>query len=159
MKIGGIIFERLKGNWTFQRILPENGLVKGSAEFKEIKPGILNYREQGVWRRPDQSFAISKDYQYRYDPEIDQISVYFIDQEKPAKLFYKINIAPADEKTFAEFSATGEHQCNKDNYKAQYQFINENQFSLIYFVKGPKKNYISETIWRRVNNCAIGGTC
>ncbi len=146
MKTGKAIFESLKGIWIFERKISENGVVKGKAIFEEVKPDILNYREKGTWLRLNQTFEISKEYQYQYHPENDKITVFFSD--KPLRVFYEMNfISFADEKDSGHVSATGKHLCKKDTYKAQYKFINKNKFLLFYHVIGPKKNYTSETVF------------
>jgi hypothetical protein len=44
---------------------------------------------------------------------------------------------------FTVFTAT--HLCLEDNYNVTYKLINENEFHIVYDVKGPNKEYISNT--------------
>lgn len=147
MKSGKTFFEILKGTWIFKRKISANGVVNGVAEFKQIKPEVLNYSENGVWQVSGQTINIYQKYQYHYDSQTDVISVYFA-EEKP-RFFYEINILPPDEKNSTDISATAEHQCQQDHYKAQYSILNKNQFSLFYYVSGPKKNYTIQTEFER----------
>lgn len=142
------IFNILKGAWRFKRVISDNGIVNGVAEFKEAKPETLHYREEGEWLNADQIFRISKEYQYCYDAKADKITVYFFEQGQADKIFHEIKLVSlTDKESIAQGS--GEHQCEADHYKAQYRFFNQNKFSLFYQVKGPKKDYISETIFNR----------
>ncbi len=76
-------FENLIGDWSFSREISLQGSITGQASFKQREAYTLDYREEGIWQfRTDKNFAVFKEYQYRYDPALDKISVYFQDTEK-----------------------------------------------------------------------------
>jgi len=100
-------------------------------------------------------FQISRAYQYRYDSQTDKICVYFHEQGKEDRLFHEINLVPSDDK-HSLAQGEGEHPCACDHYLVRYYFTDKNQFSLIYHVKGPTKNYTSETVFKRNLFCSEG---
>lgn len=153
------IYEILRGSWIFTRTfavnkkmagMSDSDTVNGVADFQEVKPGILNYKEQGQWLTQNKVFPITKEYQYRYDNEKDIVNVYFLQQSLEPRLFHQITLKAPDAKS-STIEASGEHQCAADNYKAHYLFTGNEQFTLFYYVKGPHKDYISKTVFKRVS--------
>ncbi len=141
------IFENLKGDWDFHRVLSKNGIVKGVAHFKDISKYILNYREEGLWELENhKTYAVFKEYQYQYNPSSDKISVYFL--QEPKKIFLEIDIVPLKNEVIL---GKAQHLCLADHYQALYHFINPNKFRLNFQVKGPKKDYCSETVFKKTN--------
>ncbi len=151
------IYEILRGSWIFTRTLAINSkmvgmsdseTISGVADFHEIKPGILNYKEQGRWLIQNKVFPITKEYQYRYDNENDIVNVYFLEQSPETRFFHQIAVKASDVKS-STIEASGEHQCAADNYKAHYLFSGKEQFTLFYYVKGAHKDYTSKTVFKR----------
>jgi hypothetical protein len=153
MKIVHDLFKNLKGQWKINRSFnsSELGRVLGTAYFIGLNKDTLYYHEEGVWEFTNhtgqkQSQRISKNYSYRYYN--NQISKYFAD----GRLFY--NLQFTDESLD---KAIAEHQCNNDTYHALYNFINDNQFTLIYIVKGPSKQEGIMTTFEREKNQHLTG--
>ncbi len=46
--------------------------------------------------------------------------------------------------------ASGTHMCIKDHYQAKYQFLSFSKFKLEYTVIGPAKNYVSSTLFEKL---------
>jgi len=48
--------------------------------------------------------------------------------------------------------------CECDNYKATYEFLNQDCFTLSYDVRGPQKDYVIETKFTRIQNVESQGS-
>ncbi|EPS38419.1 hypothetical protein H072_7838 [Dactylellina haptotyla CBS 200.50] len=121
----------------------------------------------------------NKKYIYRYDDSEDKISAWFVKEShankasgsnntntssepsvEPDYLFHDLVFSPdalsaLSDATVADcrMTASGDHLCIKDNYAARYAFEFQagqlKSWSLRYNVKGPSKDYISETRFER----------
>jgi hypothetical protein len=49
-------------------------------------------------------------------------------------------------------SAKALHECSEDTYKIKYEIFKDNQFTIIYTVNGPTKNYVSETCFTKIEH-------
>jgi len=144
-----LILTQLKGSWTLQRTLSEQGNVHGIAHFKQVGTNLLHYREEGIFTHLNNNTnKIEREYFYYYDIESDKIRVYFAHVDKPGELLHELGFMAINEKT-TTVTATALHKCRADIYKATYNFYGPDQFKLIYIVQGPAKNYISETLFTR----------
>jgi hypothetical protein len=159
------IYEILKGSWIFNRTLSlkkkspgmiDSEIITGEASFEEIKPGILNYKEQGKWLTQNER-PVTREYQYCYNQAEDTVSVYFLKGDVRSQLFHNIKVDVADAKR-CTIEASGEHQCAADNYKARYLFTGNEKFTLFYYVNGPNKDYASETTFKRVAEFSLPRT-
>jgi hypothetical protein len=160
------IYNILRGSWIFTRTLIDKKkmtgtsateTVTGVADFKEIRPGVLNYKEQGQWLIQNKVVPTTQQYQYRYDPEKDTVNVYFLEQSAEPRFFHQITVKSSEAKS-STMEASGEHQCAADNYKAHYLFSGNEQFTLFYYVKGTHKDYTSKTVFKRVSEYESPGT-
>lgn len=146
------IFNSLEGSWQLERAIPNQGLVKGEASFtpyqQEVKSGtVLHYEEKGILTLTDKKeFNFSREYFYHFNN--DQISVFFVEDDKPGKLFHILKFSQRFKETDL-MRASARHHCRDDIYDATYLFQNENQFTLSYRVYGPTKNYSSETVFQK----------
>ncbi|KAI5364072.1 hypothetical protein Slin14017_G060360 [Septoria linicola] len=171
------IFESLKGSWRLRRALDSqlagfpSGIFEGVATFKARSPtvhsaaGELVYSERGELKT-DNGFTLkaNRKYVYRYDADEDKISAWFIKEDTKAKdgdeevdyLFHDVEI---DSKSNA-IAGRGEHLCELDMYWAYYEFrlpkvaeVGEGErmdvFGVRYKVKGPQKDYTSDTAYTR----------
>ncbi|KAK5119466.1 hypothetical protein LTR85_007566 [Meristemomyces frigidus] len=169
------IFESLKGSWRLRRslnsVLPgfPSGIFEGTATFTTRRPSAdsvaaeLLYAEQGELKT-DNGFTLkaNRKYIYRYSADEDKISAWFIKEdakqhdgkEEVDYLFHDIETEHAG----LGWVGKGEHLCDMDMYWAYYEFrlpkvAEEGQgmdvFGVRYKVKGPQKDYTSDTAYER----------
>jgi hypothetical protein len=146
------IFKNLQGNWKIWRTIPNHGEMEGIVFFKNIdaETNALHYCEEGVFTTVSgESLNTNREYVYRY--EDDEISTYFVDKnaadDKPKtdRLFHTLIFSASS----TTVKATAEHLCERDKYVAIYDFYNDDEFKITYQVKGPAKDYVSNTIFKR----------
>lgn len=171
------IFESLAGSWRLRRSLNSilagfpTGTFEGTATFRPRKPtahttaGELLYSEQGELKMDNGvTLKANRKYVYRYSSDEDKINAWFVKEvtkqedgkEEVDYLFHDLEISPSG----TGWSARGEHLCSLDMYWAYYEFrlpkIGEegdemmNVFGVKYKVKGPQKDYTSDTAYQRI---------
>ena len=155
----------LQGPWRIHRKLQSviadypSGTLTGIASFHPRAPTDLEYdleylyvekgtlvTEQGL------SMDTHRKYVYRYREDKDQISVWFVKQDGKTcdYLYHGLDFQARDpEPQEASWQAKGDHLCEADFYSSQYSFhfdgVALKSFSVKHLVKGPKKDYTSET--------------
>lgn len=168
------IFRSLKGSWKLKRSLNSalpgfpSGIFEGTASFLPRKPTAhsakaeLLYSEKGELKT-DTGLTLSanRKYVYRYNAEEDKISAWFVKEdrkdvdgkEEVDYLFHDLEIEYGKN----GWAGKGEHLCNLDFYSAYYEFRlpkDEDEdmdvFGVRYKVKGPEKDYTSDTAYQRV---------
>ncbi len=139
------IFKNLEGNWDFIRKIDNklttslSGVVTGTASFAPIlsDPNILHYVENGeLITASGHKNSATQEYFYKVTDAGD-IEVYFGSGGEMLEFFHVINDG-----------VIADHICRDDCYKIQYEF-GDDQFSIVYDVIGPNKNYISSTKFKR----------
>lgn len=171
------IFEALKGTWRLTRSLNSSlagfpsGTFSGTATFSPRKPtaettaGELLYAEQGELKTDTGlTLKANRKYVYRYSADEDKISAWFVKEDTKANdggeevdyLFHDLEMEQASD----AWAGRGEHLCELDMYWAYYEFrlkavAEEGRemdvFGVRYKVKGPQKDYTSDTAYQRVN--------
>lgn len=176
-----IIFKSLRGEWRLRRVLKSelpgfpSGIFIGRASFIPRKPSAhsvtaeLLYAEEGELKT-DTGLVLkaNRKYIYRYNADEDQLSAWFVKEdtkqndgkEEVDYLFHDVEIksrASGD-----RLEGRGEHLCGRDMYWAYYEFClpnvtdnddkGMNVFGLRYKVKGPQKDYTSDTSYERDEN-------
>lgn len=139
------VFALLAGSWEFKRSISGHGNMQGMATFTEDGADILNYKETGIVELINEKKCMAyREYQYRYQDRT--IAVFFKDNGNVDRLFHLLKFAWEG----AGLKATARHICKKDIYDTTYHFNDRNRFSLVHHVKGPLKDYISDTnFWRK----------
>jgi hypothetical protein len=168
------IFKNLKGSWTLKRSLNSalpgfpSGIFEGTASFTPRKPTAhsakaeLLYSEKGELKTDNGlTLTANRKYVYRYNAEEDKISAWFVKEEtkhldgkeQVDYLFHDLEIEHGKN----GWAGKGEHLCNLDMYWAYYEFrLPEDEdddmdvFGVRYKVKGPEKDYTSDTAYQRV---------
>jgi hypothetical protein len=173
-----VIFEGLKGSWHLKRslnsVLPgfPSGIFEGTASFVPRKPtahsaaGELLYAEQGELKTDTGlTLKANRKYIYRYNADEDKISAWFVKEdtklndghEEVDYLFHDLEM----EQSGDGWVGKGDHLCNMDMYWAFYDFRSSKSsagggpmdvFGVRYKVKGPEKDYSSDTAYQRVLN-------
>ncbi len=143
------IFKNLRGNWTIERTIDNQGRMNGIAWFRNSnnEQNTLHYREEGVFTlNSGRSCNIYREYVYRF--QNNNISAYFVENGKTDRLFHILEFdSPA--LTGSTMKAKAKHICRCDTYDVIYEFYSDNAFNIIYQVKGPLKNYVSSTFFKR----------
>ncbi|KAL8756390.1 MAG: hypothetical protein Q9184_004516 [Pyrenodesmia sp. 2 TL-2023] len=174
--ICGRVFDSLVGDWIIKRdirsALPTypSGTFIGESQLKQRPPSIENvdkeylYAENGTFTA-DQglTFQATKKYVYTYQRASDTICVYFVKPEdgKTADyLFHELRFEESSEvkniqkrQVECAIKASSYHLCDKDHYIPRYSFRLHNgalnDWNLVYEVKGPQKDYITEASYTR----------
>lgn len=157
--IAGDLFRALHNStWVFERVVSGNpceGTVQGRAQFLFSHPHELLYQEQGKLTLNSQtSLDTHQNYLYRYDEDSDLLSVHFIDaNHRTAALFHTLQFQP-NASSLSAWLANGEHVCGQDHYFVSYLFtVNRDnllRWQITYRVKGPVKDYRSQTLFQPV---------
>ena len=172
------IFESLRGSWKLRRsigsVLPgfPSGIFLGNATFTPRPPSAhsvaaeLLYAEQGELKTENgYTLKANRKYIYRYSADEDKISAWFVKEETKQKhgeeevdyLFHDVETEHAKQ----GWVGKGEHLCERDMYWAYYEFrlpkvVEEGQgmdvFGVRYKVKGPQKDYTSDTAYERTSS-------
>ncbi len=168
------IFKSLRGTWKLKRslnsVLPgfPSGLFEGTATFTPRKPSAhsikaeLLYSEKGELKTDTGlTLKANRKYVYRYNLDEDKISAWFVKEatkqndgaEEVDYLFHDLEIGNSKN----GWTGKGEHLCLKDMYWAYYEFrLPEDEdedmdvFGVRYKVKGPEKDYTSDTAYQRI---------
>ncbi|KAI5859575.1 FAD/NAD(P)-binding domain-containing protein [Durotheca rogersii] len=151
---------------TAQKQVPAWGL-----EYLYVEDGTFTARDN-----PSLSFRATRRYVWRYDEARDKLSVWFTQTDDPLRadyLFHEVEfLAPsavdpgteaggdgrpgpdgrAEDKT-GGWQAKASHLCVEDLYDVHYEFnfraVNLREWKLGYTVKGPKKDYTIDGVYRR----------
>jgi len=161
MKIANI-FSMFQGKWNFFRTLSDRatgvsmGTVCGQVTFTPIKTNVLHYKEEGEFTTAlGEKLSAYREYLYTFNKEKDEIEKHYSKNGEDEGLFYLLQFQSSSSVNTKAVSASGNHLCLRDQYKASYEFIpNEDQesfsqFRLRYEVTGPQKNYISNTTFEK----------
>lgn len=171
------IFQSLLGSWKLRRSLDSalagfpSGTFEGTATFSPRKPtahttaGELLYSEQGELKMENGlTLKANRKYVYRYSSDEDKISAWFVKEdtkqfdgkEEVDYLFHDLEIDSSE----GGWSGRGEHLCSLDMYWSYYEFrmprvaeegSEMTVFGVKYKVKGPQKDYTSDTAYQRID--------
>jgi hypothetical protein len=168
-------FTGLHGRWRMRRTITSflpgfpSGTLEGTAWFHYRKPtnqryiGEYLYVEEGTLKLAvGVELRANKRYVYRYSERTDKLSAWFVKADDGLSVDYFFNEADfgaeksegsVEMKTGKQCVATGAHLCEEDMYNSRYEFHFDgarlDRFSIKYVVKGPRKDYISETWFQR----------
>lgn len=170
------VFDSLAGDWIIKRdirsALPTypSGTFSGEAQLKQRSPSIENvdkeylYAETGTFTA-DQglTFQATKQYVYTYQRASDTICAYFVKPEDGKTIDYLFHELRFEENSAVKnlqqrqvecvIKASGYHLCVKDHYTPRYSLRLKNaalhEWNLVYEVKGPQKDYITEASYTR----------
>lgn len=155
-------FKSLPKSWRYTRTLTDGisgaslGSVEGMALFTPAhtsgeNENILHYKEEGIFFSVlGKQIMAHQEYLYIYKQQTNSIEKHFSKAGIDTGLFYVLNFEFLKQKSEA-FGASGVHICTKDHYQAKYQFLSSSKFKLEYIVIGPTKNYISSTLFEKLD--------
>lgn len=139
---GGCL-ERLTGKWLLSRHITPGGRMEGFAEFTRAEDDVwLRYHEQGeLVLDSGQRLHATRSFLFRALNE--GFSVHFDDER--ASLFQEVCVTRVETLLIGQ----ADHQCLEDRYSSVYEFSQDGTFSILHAVRGPRKDYISRTSFRR----------
>ncbi len=139
-------FDLLPGAWRFDRQIPGQASMQGTARFMPRDDGALHYHEQGELVLPDGQ-RLQAHRAYRYTRQPDGFCVWF--DEMPPRLFHRIVLSrtAAGQTVGIEAVAGGSamHLCGADRYDTVYGIHADGSWSIRHEVSGPRKRYVSLT--------------
>lgn len=136
------VFDRLEGRWRLDRSIAGQATMQGQAAFGRVGADRLHYREQGrVVLASGQAFDGHRD--YLFERGEDGFSVLFA--EEPPRLFHRIVLA----RTADAIEGAAGHLCAADQYDSRYRFLEDGAFVIEHRVRGPRKDYLSRTVFTR----------
>ena len=126
------IFNNFRGSWLVNRDFEGrlNGRAKGVAKFEFGGDQALNYHEDLTV-----TFITGASYNARRE------YIYTCNEQTISKWIDKTNYFDFNFNASGN-EACGIYNCSNDTYRATYNFINDDHFTLKYHVQGPTKNYV-----------------
>lgn len=136
------VFDALAGAWTLARTIEGQAAMTGTAVFTPGEPGVLKYREEGRIRLADgKEFDGHREYLFERAP--GGFVVHFA--ETPPRLFHAIGIVRDGD----ALAGSATHLCTPDTYDSSYRFLPDGSFEIRHTVRGPRKDYLSATVFTR----------
>jgi hypothetical protein len=135
------VFEGLIGEWSLEREIPGRGRMKGRARFPLLDGETALYEESGELCLEGGQTLHSRQ-SYVYEKRDDGFAVRFADTRE---LFHVMRFVASGDDLMAEAS----HVCLKDLYLSGYTVRADGSFELWHQVRGPRKDYVIRTLYRR----------
>ncbi|CZT24744.1 related to FMO1 Flavin-containing monooxygenase [Ramularia collo-cygni] len=173
-------FRALQGNWNIERTIRSalssypSGTLEGKAGFYPRFPTPDKtgqtfdfeylYIESGTLVLSNGAMMNArKRYVYRYNEADDKLSVWFVKPDNDLEVDYLFHnmafVSPTEAAKEHACIAKADHLCVEDMYETEYRFpfsgISLLEFETQHTVKGPSKDYVATTSYRRPDlNCA-----
>ena len=167
-------FRALQGNWIIHRTIDSSlptfpsGTLEGTASFHPRFPTSdasgrtfdleYLYVESGtLLLNNGASMSASRKYVYRYSEAEDVLSVWFVKPDDDFKVDYLFHgltfVSPEEARKMGACVAKADHLCVGDMYWTEYKLpikgIALHEFDVKHTVKGPEKDYVATTKYRR----------
>lgn len=171
--VGRAVLRALHGTWDIHRRISSvnpiySGTLTGQASFhprfptkdrsgKSFDMEYL-YVEKGTFTTSNGlSMTASRRYVYRYSEAQDKLSIWFVKPDNDLEVDYLFHdlafVPPAEARELGACVAKADHLCVKDMYWTEYTLPMEaivlRSFQIKHTVKGPHKDYVSMTEYRR----------
>ncbi|KAI9809385.1 MAG: hypothetical protein M1827_006897 [Pycnora praestabilis] len=168
------VFRAMQGPWVLERSLISqmpsypSGQFKGTASFHPREPTEDRYDAEYLYIESGEyvseqglRMSSSRRYIYRYCEKTDKITAWFVkadDGKRVDYFFHELEFVLPDHNEergpmIEGWSAKGDHLCADDKYDAEYMFrfrgVGLERFGVKYKVKGPKKDYVSNSWYKR----------
>lgn len=144
------VFSLLLGSWEIERDIRPKGSFAGTATFVKADEVTLDYAEKGILTLNNGQTLIGERL-HTYRLHEDRIEVLFADGVNIGNHFVDI-LFPSDPSAAWPICSGDTHYCLKDTYKAMFCFETEDEFKVTYTVCGPAKDYVSDSIYRRIKS-------
>ena len=139
---GQDLFDYLQGEWEITRkiinkLSPNlNASALGQATLIKKSENTISYKESLIvsWKNGLTTKAYKK-YEYLLDKNTGSFSLCEIDNNQ-SKIMFHLSFDKNSPNLIK-----GEYQCLQDFYRASYEIINKNQFTLLFEVNGPNKTH------------------
>jgi hypothetical protein len=140
--------DELIGEWSFEREVPGQARMSGTASFTRMDETTVVYREAGELQL-EYGQRLQSRQSYLYEKTDDGFVVRFRDT---GEIFHRVRLA-ADGS--GAVSGSAEHLCKDDRYESQYWIDGDGSFEIRHRVRGPKKDYSIRTVYRRVHEAGM----
>jgi hypothetical protein len=145
------VFARMIGDWSFERRVSNGATMTGSAVFEPMGDGEARYREVGrLCLAGGAEFDAAREYLYRQRET--GFAVFF--REGPPRLFHTVILSPRGDGILV---GEASHLCGHDHYRTGYEFLPDRSFCIEHAVHGPRKDYVTTTLFRRATAGPGGG--
>ena len=131
---------RFVGQWRIVREIVGQGSMSGVAVFEPMADGLVFYRESAEVRLHNGT-RLRGEQRYFYQAIDKGFAVFFYET---GELFERVEFAA---KVTGEYIAVAEHHCKDDRYASEYRFHEDGWFRVQHTVRGPRKNYVVETVY------------
>jgi dimethylaniline monooxygenase (N-oxide forming) len=152
--LGRRVLDLLCGYWALERQIEPGGRFSGTASFTHRAAESLLYREDGELVT-DAGMVLTGEASYVYALRNDDIEVSFADGVSRGVHFIDITL-PHDQPEVLPVVSVDRHLCRLDTYDASFQMATADRFTVTYVVRGPTKNYVSRTQYRRLDGSGGG---
>jgi hypothetical protein len=142
------VFALLEGSWAIERAIEPGGQYEGVGEFSKVAPNTLDYYEKGRLSLANGK-RLNAEKRYTYLLGNGVIEVRFADGVNQGEHFVFMQFPSFQDEPWPIESAEDTHLCLLDTYKAIFRFDSEDEFSVTYVVHGPRKGYVSRSIYSR----------
>ena len=139
------MFEGLLGEWSLERQIPGRGSMKGRARFTLLDAGSALYEESGELCLEGGQTLHSRQ-SYVYEKRQDGFAVRFADTRE---LFHVMRFVASGDDLVAE----ARHLCVNDLYVSGYMVRSDGSFEVRHEIRGPQKDYVIRTVYRRSPAC------
>lgn len=126
MRIEPVVLTDFEGDWSLTRDIAHADGTSARFEGQAVwRPGSTgcDYHEQGVLQMPGAT-ALTAERRYQWTPDL---SVFFED----GRFFHKV----------PQQGGQTQHWCDPDHYVGHYAFDHWPQFTVVWHVTGPRKDY------------------
>ena len=122
----------LKGAWSLEKsiydaLTPHRGTFTGVAFFKEIEPHKVKYTEEGILTYGTYEGTGLQEYLYEFSHPYEA-KVY----RPPHGFFHTLDLRLGFWKV--------EHVCGQDHYTGRFSVLSQEEWTVSWRVKGPRKN-------------------
>lgn len=139
---GSTLRAYLTGRWRIKRAITDrkgpNGVFSGCARFEAAGPDVLDYVEEGTLSLSDMAMKATRRYRW-HTPSPLTAEVYFDD----GRFFHSIQLRKGCAET--------RHFCAPDTYHVGYFFTGKDCWTQQWCVSGPRKDYVSDTVFSRIS--------
>jgi len=145
MSVAGGVFEGLLGEWSLEREISGRGCMKGFARFTRLDGETALYEESGELCLEGGQTLHSRQ-SYVYEKRDDGFAVRFADTRE---LFHVMRFVTSGDDLVGE----ARHVCVNDLYLSGYMVRSDGSFEVRHEVRGPQKDYVIRTVYRRSPAC------
>jgi hypothetical protein len=145
----------LLGLWQIKRQITDHGsaltFFEGQALVTSLEQGLMLYHETGILMQHAQPFQAER--RYIFKPSLSNWTIYF--EETPLRVFQSFDFyldlnLDLSLDVYPKRSRSS-HVCGADLYESALEIMSSQRFELVHLVKGARKNYVSETVYEKLD--------